>query len=232
MALAPDLYSRLEGDGALGGRHGSDEDARWEVLLEHLRDRLGCSRVNLRWGLAWLRQETRSMREFAREFERRAQDAGLTDEDAKVFLVGNLNKEALAKLDTFVTTQDPSAASAYETAQERLQRVSYATMIQFLKQSNLTDIAARGAGGTALISSASSSNRANVVGATEPVMTEAIPENGVFSGFLDAGVMPVTVEPESGAGEEQREGNGAESGSGFLEAGVMMVSVDGDAPAA
>ena len=72
MALAPDLYSRLEGDGALGGRHGSDEDARWEVLLEHLRDRLGCSRVNLRWGLAWLRQETRSMREFAREFERRA----------------------------------------------------------------------------------------------------------------------------------------------------------------
>ena len=72
MALAPDLYSRLEGDGALGGRHGNDEDARWEVLLEHLRDRLGCSRVNLRWGLAWLRQETRSMREFAREFERRA----------------------------------------------------------------------------------------------------------------------------------------------------------------
>ena len=63
-------------------------------------------------------------------------------------------------------------------------------------------------------------------------MTEAIPESGVFSGFLDAGVMPVTVEPESGAKEDRREKNGTESGSGFLEAGVMMVSVDGDAPAA
>ena len=45
---------------------------------------------------------------------------------------------------------------------------------------------------------------ASLIGIFAAVMTEAIPENGVFSGFLDAGVMPVTVEPESGAEEERR----------------------------
>ena len=81
------------------------------------------------------------MKEFAREFERRALDAELTEEDAKAHLVGNLNRDSLMKLDTFVTTQDPSAAAAKETIQQRLGRVSYASMISFLKQSNLTDIA-------------------------------------------------------------------------------------------
>ena len=72
--------------------------------MEHLRDRLGCSRANLKLGLAFLRQETCSMKEFAREFERRAQDTEMVEEDAKVMLVGSLNKETLSRLDTYVTT--------------------------------------------------------------------------------------------------------------------------------
>ncbi len=47
------------------------------------------------------------MKEFAWEFERRAQDAEMAPEDAKVMLVGALNKETLAQLDTFVTTKGP-----------------------------------------------------------------------------------------------------------------------------
>lgn len=35
------------------------------------------------------------MRDFAREFERRARDAEVVDDDAKVQLVGSLNKETL-----------------------------------------------------------------------------------------------------------------------------------------
>ena len=75
--------------------------------MEHLRDRLGCSRVNLKLGLAFLKQETRSMTEFAIEFERNARDAEMYDDDAKVLLVGSLNKDTLARLDTFVTTTFP-----------------------------------------------------------------------------------------------------------------------------
>ena len=71
MTLDPELYAALEGDGALGGRAGSASETKWEAMMEHLRDRLGCSSINLKLGLATLRQETRSMKEFAREFERR-----------------------------------------------------------------------------------------------------------------------------------------------------------------
>ena len=51
------------------------------------------------------------MKEFAREFERRAADAGMSDEDAKVLLVGSLNKEMLQRLDTYVATMDPDEAA-------------------------------------------------------------------------------------------------------------------------
>ena len=71
MTLDPELCAALEGDGALGGRAGSASETKWEAMMEHLRDRLGCSSINLKLGLATLRQETRSMKEFAREFERR-----------------------------------------------------------------------------------------------------------------------------------------------------------------
>ena len=32
-----------------------EEDSHWAGLLEHLRERLGCSKVNLKLGLAFLR---------------------------------------------------------------------------------------------------------------------------------------------------------------------------------
>lgn len=96
----------MEGDGALGGRAGwqAGKETTWDKMMEHLRDRLGCSRVNLKLGLAFLRQENMPMRDFAREFERRARDAEVVDDDAKVQLVGSLNKETLQRLDTYVTT--------------------------------------------------------------------------------------------------------------------------------
>lgn len=57
MTLQPELYTALEGDGALGGRAGwqAGKETTWEKMMEHLRDRLGCSRVNLKLGLAFLR---------------------------------------------------------------------------------------------------------------------------------------------------------------------------------
>ncbi len=151
MTLDPELYAALEGDGALGGRTGSSAETKWEAMMEHLRERLGCSAINLKIGLATLRQETHSMKEFARKFERRVQDAGYNDEDAKVLLVSNLNSQTLHKLDKFIATRDPSAAVAKETTTERLRRISYPAMISFLKQSNLSDIASTGAGGTGLV---------------------------------------------------------------------------------
>ena len=51
--------------------------------------------MNLELGLAFLRQETRSMNKVAREFEQRAADAGMADKDVKVLLVGSLNKDTL-----------------------------------------------------------------------------------------------------------------------------------------
>ena len=53
MTLKPELYTALEGDGALGTR-GKESETRWEVMMEHLRERLGCMRVNLKIGLARL----------------------------------------------------------------------------------------------------------------------------------------------------------------------------------
>ena len=80
------------------------------------------------------------MKDFAREFERRAVDAEVPDEDAKILLISALNADTLSKLDTWITTRDPSAALAKETANERLSRVTYGAMISFLKQTNLADI--------------------------------------------------------------------------------------------
>ena len=90
------------------------------------------------------------MKEFAREFERRAADAAMADEDAKVLLVGSLNKETLQRLDTYVTTRDNDESAKKGTIQDRLRRVSYTSMLSFLKQSNLSDLAMRGAGATTL----------------------------------------------------------------------------------
>ena len=42
-------------------------------------------------------------------------DAEMAEEDAKVLLVGSLNKDTLTRLDTYVTTRDPSTATRKET---------------------------------------------------------------------------------------------------------------------
>ena len=57
MTLEPELYTALEGDGALGHRSGlhATGATTWEQVLEHIKDRLGCSKVNLKLGLAFLR---------------------------------------------------------------------------------------------------------------------------------------------------------------------------------
>ena len=54
VTAPPELYTTLDSDGALGTRHGAS-DTRWETLMEHLRDVLGCSAINLKLGLATLR---------------------------------------------------------------------------------------------------------------------------------------------------------------------------------
>ena len=96
MTLSAELYTALEGDGALGIRgKESEAETRWDVMMEHLRERLGCTRVNLKIGLARLQQEGRTMKEFARQFERRAVDAEVLDEDAKILLISALNMDTL-----------------------------------------------------------------------------------------------------------------------------------------
>ena len=90
---------------------------------------------------------------------------------------------------------------------ERLRRISYRDMIGFLKQSNLSDIASIGAGGTGLIRSDPNQRLANVVDAADEVMTEQIPDAyAVSSGFLQAGVMTVGAEPSAEASTSKRAG--------------------------
>ena len=54
MTLELELYSALEAKGALGSRSGSGPEAQWPTMMEHLREKLGCSRANLKLGLAVL----------------------------------------------------------------------------------------------------------------------------------------------------------------------------------
>ena len=64
-------------------------------------------------------------REFAREFKRRARDAGMAEEDAKVHLVLALNQDTLARLDAYVTMRGGDEMARLETVQDRLRRVPY-----------------------------------------------------------------------------------------------------------
>ena len=64
-------------------------------------------------------------REFAREFEQRARDAGMAKEDAKVHLVSALNQDTLARLDAYVTMREGDEMARLETVQDRLRRVPY-----------------------------------------------------------------------------------------------------------
>ena len=64
-------------------------------------------------------------REFTREFKRRARDAGMAEEDAKVHLVSALNQDTLAHLDAYVTMRGGDKMAHLETVQDRLCRVPY-----------------------------------------------------------------------------------------------------------
>ena len=64
-------------------------------------------------------------REFARELERHARDAGMAEEDAKVHLVSALNQDTLAHLDAYVTMRGGDKMARLETIQDRLRRIPY-----------------------------------------------------------------------------------------------------------
>ena len=64
-------------------------------------------------------------REFAREFERHAQDTGMAEEDTKVHLVSALNQDTLTRLDAYVTMRGGDKMARLETVQDRLRHVPY-----------------------------------------------------------------------------------------------------------
>ena len=64
-------------------------------------------------------------REFAREFELHARDAGMAKEDAKVYLVSVLNQDTLTRLDAYVTMRGGDEMAHLETIQDRFHRVPY-----------------------------------------------------------------------------------------------------------
>ena len=72
-----------------------------------------------------MQQAGTAAREFAREFERRAQDVGMAKEDAKVHLVSALNQDTLARLDAYVTMRGGDKMARLETIQDRLRCVPY-----------------------------------------------------------------------------------------------------------
>ena len=72
-----------------------------------------------------MRQAGTAAREFAREFERRARDAGMAEEDAKVHLVSALNQDTLARLDAYITMRGGDEMARLETIQDRLRHVPY-----------------------------------------------------------------------------------------------------------
>ena len=80
-----------------------------------------------------IRDRGRSLKEFTREFERRAADSGLEEEHAKLILVGALNKNTLGRLDTYISMAFPPADGRKETMEDRLARISYLSILAFLK---------------------------------------------------------------------------------------------------
>ena len=70
-----------------------------------------------------MRQAGTAAREFAREFERCARDAGMAEEDAKVHLVSALNQDTLTHLDAYVTMHGGDKMAHLETIQDRLHHI-------------------------------------------------------------------------------------------------------------
>ena len=88
-----------------------------------------------------MRQGKTPTRDFAREVERHARDAEMGAEASKVHLVAALNEDTLRNLDAYVTLQGGEEMAQLETMPDRLRHITYAQMLSYLKQSNLTDLA-------------------------------------------------------------------------------------------
>ena len=74
----------------------------------------------------------RPVREFAREFERKATDAGVKDEDAKATLITLLNVSTMQRLDQYIILQG-EVDSTDLTAEQHLGKVPYKQILTYLK---------------------------------------------------------------------------------------------------
>ena len=88
-----------------------------------------------------MRQGKTPTRDFAHEFECQARDAEMGAEALKVHLIAALNEDTLRNLIVYVTLQGEEEMAWLETMPDRLRRITYAQMLSYLKQSNLTDLA-------------------------------------------------------------------------------------------
>ena len=77
-------------------------------------------------------QGNRPARELAREFERKATDAGVKDEDAKATLITLLNEPTMRGLDQYIILRG-EVDSADLTAEQRLDKVPYKQILTYLK---------------------------------------------------------------------------------------------------
>ena len=77
-------------------------------------------------------QGDRPAREFAREFERKATDAGVKDEDAKATLITLLNEPTMRGLDQYIILRG-EVDSADLTAEQLLDKVPYKQILTYLK---------------------------------------------------------------------------------------------------
>ena len=70
--------------------------------------------------MATICQAGTATREFSWEFEQHAQDVGMAEEDAKVYLVSVLNQNTLTHLHTYVTMRGGDKMAHLETIQDQL----------------------------------------------------------------------------------------------------------------
>ena len=100
-------------------------------------------------GLASLKQGSMPSTDFAREFEHRALDANMTEAEAKSAMLQALAPQTLERLDLFIQSRT-TETMPHEGGIERLARISYRDIHGFLRQSHVSDIAAKGSGCTRL----------------------------------------------------------------------------------
>ena len=75
--------------------------------------------------MAIMWQAGMATQEFTREFERLTQDAGMGEEDGKVYLVLVLNQDTSSHLDAYIIMRDGNGMACLETIQDRLHHILY-----------------------------------------------------------------------------------------------------------